>query len=578
MHLQPWTLHLPRGVVLQAQTPLHFDFVPTTESLVPIQEHECPLCFEHLGREAVASHLRNIYQIDKPNSFPFRPNLDIFPGRLSCMHCKANFTTAFALKNHFDRGTCPILLLNWIRDAHYGPKIETDHSPSTQQDLPPLPTQGIHPTWTCGLLLGTDKHPTMALRHHVHVNIDQCLQFRPENRLLWYTFIMRWIIPFHDLPQVALHLGIAPYIVRWIVEPLPLHWAWSSDSPNSWWDPRTIDLDTDPLDQINWFCTAILELEHALARDFILTPGGFDHGRQYVDGRHVICRPLGYLSGPSQAPANRGGIIAGQSSWERQIEKPIRLLNHLFEARRGFRAPDDAGQINLAPRRYAQSNGLGPQFPSVFTGRQRLDPTGNDPGNQGMASSETNHWSHMLPPSGQFPQSGRGDDPTADEIEIRQPGRSPGPSIAWNYLSWDSAAKCLRPTKQQPLQHDRIQEITIQLSQLASQGDLIQHFSALKPMNRDQVPEDSQCDDPVAPRSQPLQRRIDAALRDPQPPERKRDLSIDPSSIEANRPAKISTCYSNRPPCATLIHQLLRVKLPNSSNACYINAALLGQI
>ena len=37
-----------------------------------------------------------------------------------------------------------------------------------------------------------------------------------------------------------------------------------------------------------------------------------------------------------------------------------------------------------------------------------------------------------------------------------------------------------------------IQKITIQLSQLASQGDLIQRFSALKPMNRDQVSEDSQ--------------------------------------------------------------------------------------
>ena len=81
----------------------------------------------------------------------------------------------------------------------------------------------------------------------------------------------------------------------------------------------------------------------------------------------------------------------------------------------------------------------------------------------------------------------------------------------------------------------------------------------------------------MAPRCQHPQRRIDAALRDPQPPERKRDLPIDPFSIEANRPAKIPTCYSNRPPCATLMHQLLRIKLHNSSNACYINAALLGQ-
>ena len=63
---------------------------------------------------------------------------------------------------------------------------------------------------------------------------------------------------------------------------------------------------------------------------------------------------------------------------------------------------------------------------------------------------------------------------------------------AWNYLSWDSAAKCLRPTKKAPLPQEKIQELTIQLSQLANQGDLIQRFSVLKPMNRDQTPDDSQ--------------------------------------------------------------------------------------
>ena len=239
---------------------------------------------------------------------------------------------------------------------------------------------------------------------------------------------MRWTIHFPDLPQVALHMGTAPYIIRWIVESLPLHWAWNSDSPDSWWDPRTIDLDTDPHDQVSWFCIAILEFEHALARDFVLSPAAFDHGGQYVDGRHVICRPSGYMSGSSQVPSYRGGIIARQSSWERQIEPPIRLLNHLFEARRGFRALDDVGQADLAPRGYAQSDGLGPQLLIVSPGRQRFDPPGYDPSSQGMASSKIKYRSHLLSPPGQFPQSGRTPDPKIDEAEVRQPGRSPGAS------------------------------------------------------------------------------------------------------------------------------------------------------
>ena len=63
---------------------------------------------------------------------------------------------------------------------------------------------------------------------------------------------------------------------------------------------------------------------------------------------------------------------------------------------------------------------------------------------------------------------------------------------AWNYLAWDLAAKRLRSTKQSPLPQERIKEIIIQLSQLASQGDLIHCFSALKPINRDQIPDDAQ--------------------------------------------------------------------------------------
>lgn len=38
-------------------------------------------------------------------------------------------------------------------------------------------------------------------------------------------------------------------------------------------------------------------------------------------------------------------MIAGQSQWERQIEKPIKLLNHLFEARRGFKTAIDACRL-----------------------------------------------------------------------------------------------------------------------------------------------------------------------------------------------------------------------------------------
>ena len=182
----------------------------------------------------------------------------MFSGRLSCMHCKASFAMAFALKNHFDRGTCPVLLMNWVRDAQYGPKVTSD-LPSTSHSVSiPLPTQGTHPTWSFGLMLGTDRPSIMTMRHQLHAFVDRHLPFHPERRLHWYTDVMRWTIHFTELPQVAIHMGPVPFIVRWIVEQLPVHWAWNSDNPDTWWDPRQINLDTALNSQVNWFCTAII--------------------------------------------------------------------------------------------------------------------------------------------------------------------------------------------------------------------------------------------------------------------------------------------------------------------------------
>ena len=113
--------------------------------------------------------------------------------------------------------------MNWVRDTHYGPKVDS-------QPANPLPTQGHHSTWALGLILGTDSLSTMVLRHSVQVTIARCIQFQPERRLIWYTFVMRWTIHFHDLPQVAMNLGTALHIIRWIVELLPVHWAWHSVS------------------------------------------------------------------------------------------------------------------------------------------------------------------------------------------------------------------------------------------------------------------------------------------------------------------------------------------------------------
>ena len=82
----------------------------------------------------------------------------------------------------------------------------------------------------------------------------------------------------------------------------------------------------------------------------------------------------------------------------------------------------------------------------------------------------------------------------------------------------------------------------------------------------------------MASRSQSPKRSFDTAVRDSQHLERKRDMPVDLAALEADRPAKIPVCYRHCPPCETLMRQLLRTKLHNTSNACYINAALMEQL
>ena len=80
----------------------------------------CPLCQEHIGRKGLAGHLRKDHQVDKPPFFDFQPSRDIHSGRLACLHCSSSFTTEAALRLHYQRATCPTLLVEWMQDQHLG--------------------------------------------------------------------------------------------------------------------------------------------------------------------------------------------------------------------------------------------------------------------------------------------------------------------------------------------------------------------------------------------------------------------------------------------------------------------------
>ena len=124
---------MPRTDTVQAVLQRQSIDIPT-----PPKTFICPFCQARIGRKGLAGHLRNAYQIDKPEFFSFRPSRDMLHGRLGCAHCLSCSTTEAALKLHYQRATCPALLIEWVRDLHFGPVTPVPTSDLTSSETTPL--------------------------------------------------------------------------------------------------------------------------------------------------------------------------------------------------------------------------------------------------------------------------------------------------------------------------------------------------------------------------------------------------------------------------------------------------------
>lgn len=69
--------------------------------------------------------------------------------------------------------------------------------------------------------------------------------------------------------------------------------------------PTRLDLDTDVATQTHCFSIALFELEHDLARDFVLDPEVIIHVERYIHERRINSGPVRYMSGPSQKTEQR---------------------------------------------------------------------------------------------------------------------------------------------------------------------------------------------------------------------------------------------------------------------------------
>ena len=389
----------------------------TTEIPVPLSEFTCPLCLEVIGRKGLAQHVRLTHQVDKPESFPFRPSRDMMPGRLSCIHCRASFTMPFALQNHFSRGTCPQLVIQWIHDQHYGPSV-----PLEVHDATPLPRWASDSvSWTLGIRSTGHIPDCMDMIHHVPMPLYHSIAFVPEARLHWYAQTTRWVSHFRQLPQVLLTSDLLFRTVAWITAIVPFRWAWHSNSMDSWWTPQNVMIDTYSHQQLTLH-HVLMELEHALARDLFLTIAGSRDGRTYVQRRHVLLRS-GRGSRHSCETASNGRLRIFHPDWQGQIETSIQLLGLIQEVRTGCFVSSDAGETLFETGRHDQCHVLGPQFPPLSPGRQGIHTSHHAHGLKRMAHSEAAGWCDLPSAAGAFLESGGGASATHWPAQCRRQRR-----------------------------------------------------------------------------------------------------------------------------------------------------------
>ena len=163
--------------------------------------YTCPLCKESIGRKALASHLRKFYDIHRADGFTFEPQLDMHPGHLACKHCHASFSMEIALRTHFQRASCPILLCTWTNHQHFGKPLDSARLQENQNMIGDKIRS--HHTWQPGLSIPeytpawTPEIAQALLRTPRHA-MSQPVQF--ESKLKWFHDSLTQVEHHPDMP------------------------------------------------------------------------------------------------------------------------------------------------------------------------------------------------------------------------------------------------------------------------------------------------------------------------------------------------------------------------------------------
>ena len=386
----------------------------------PPKSFVCSLCHERIGRKGLAGHLRNEHQVDKPEFFSFRPSRDMMPGRLGCAHCLSCFTIEAALKLHYQRATRPALLIEWVKDQHFGPittvggpdmaSVETLSTQFTPNHAESKLDRAASPSVLLYGRLGL-KVPEDAPVWHSNITHDLCVsmfadppsltlqetpRFGPEIRLRWFATFTPWLTSLHTLPQVQIEFAPPLRLLHVCTRVHPIFWAWTSVELA----PVRIDrvhLNESVGLQVQLLQTYLFELEHVLAQDWFQ----WYLYQDLIDGPYerrgsIISRPdgCGFLALQMSAP-QRGGNLIRSSTLLPRAEEALALIG--FGLGRRCVSPDYACQIDFTAGGSIEPIALGPHIPALHPAWQEFDLSAIVAVVEDMARSEGARQSGPIP-------------------------------------------------------------------------------------------------------------------------------------------------------------------------------------
>ena len=239
---------------------------------VPARMYTCPLCKESVGRKALVSHLRKFHDIHRPDGFSFEPQIDMHPGHLACNHCHASFSMEIALRTHFPRAFCPVLLCTWTSHQHFGKPLDSSCFQETKS-MSDARNQTQH-RWCPGLSVPENTsswtpEAAQALIHSPRHDMKSMIPFDPEVKLKWFHDSLTQIAHHPDMPLSNLPQDSVFNFLAYLHELNPLSWAWHSMEPTPA-DVLPINMPEHLRDQLTDLHSTLHSIEHALAQDWTL--------------------------------------------------------------------------------------------------------------------------------------------------------------------------------------------------------------------------------------------------------------------------------------------------------------------